>query len=131
MGRKLTVYLINGTQHGPRTVDIGNWSGKAIYSPRSAVEKVIDREELSGPGVYILKSDPGHPIYNERVYIGEAEHVNARVKQHLADGDKDFKEVACFTSANDLPTKSHVRYLESRLIQIARDVQNSEIDNSN
>jgi hypothetical protein len=31
--------MIDGSENGPRTIEIGNWSGKAIYSPRA---KLID-----------------------------------------------------------------------------------------
>lgn len=33
MGKKLTVYMIDGTEYGPRLSEIGNWVRKAIYSP--------------------------------------------------------------------------------------------------
>ena len=33
MGRKLVVYMIDGKAYGLRTAEIGNWSGKAIFSP--------------------------------------------------------------------------------------------------
>ena len=41
MGKKLTVYMIDGTEYGPRLSEIGNWVGKAIYSPRSSVNNII------------------------------------------------------------------------------------------
>ncbi len=28
MGKKLTVYMIDGTEYGPRLGEIGNWVGK-------------------------------------------------------------------------------------------------------
>ena len=43
MGKKLTVYMIDGTEYGPRLSEIGNWVGKAIYSPRSSLNKIINR----------------------------------------------------------------------------------------
>ena len=41
MGRRLTVYMIDGTENGPRTIEIGNWSGKAIYSPRAKLLELL------------------------------------------------------------------------------------------
>jgi hypothetical protein len=129
MGKKLIVYLIDGTDNGPRTFEIGNWSGKAIHSPRSTLLKMMDRVEFSKPGVYILKSDPQEDIYTERIYIGEAENIGIRLKQHLQSTGKDFKECIIFVSKDELLTKSHIKYIESKLIYLAREIKNAEIDN--
>ncbi len=76
MGKKLTLYLIDGTDTGPRTIEIGDWSGKAIHTPRAGLLTMMERTEYDNPGVYILKSDPQEDIYNERIYIGESELGN-------------------------------------------------------
>lgn len=131
MGKKLTVYMIDGNNIGPRTIEIGNWSGKALLSPRSRLTELMNRDEFDRPGIYILKSDPVEDVYNERIYIGEAENIKNRLKQHLKDGEKDFKEVIFFISKDELLTKSHIKYIESKLINLARDAKNSEIENGN
>ena len=131
MGRKLTVFMIDGSENGPRTIEIGNWSGKAIYSPRAKLSELILRDEFDKPGVYILKSDPQGSLYSERIYIGEAERLNNRLKQHLNNPDKDFKECIVFISKDEMLTKSHIKYIESRLVSIAVEAKNSEIDNAN
>ncbi|MEI6875135.1 MAG: GIY-YIG nuclease family protein [Spirochaetota bacterium] len=131
MGKKLTVYLIDENDNGPRTIEIGNWSGKSFYSPRANLLQIIDRPEFSKPGVYVLKSDPTDDAFQERIYIGEAEKIGNRLKQHLKDSDKDFKEVVVFISKDELLTKSHIKYIESRLVTLARNARNSELDNAN
>lgn len=131
MGKKLTVYMIDGTEYGPRTAEIGNWSGKAIYATRSTINKIIKRPEFDNPGVYCLKSEPTSENYSERVYIGEAENIRNRLKQHLADSKKDFSEVIFFISKDELLTKAHIRYLETRLIEETIEAKTAEIDNGN
>jgi Domain of unknown function (DUF4357)/GIY-YIG catalytic domain len=131
MGKKLTVYLIEGSDTGSRTIEIGNWSGKALHSPRANLSKIIDRPEFGKPGVYILKSDPVGDAFDERIYIGEAEKIGARLKQHLANADRDFKEVIAFISKDELLTKSHIKYIESKLVGLAREAKNSELENGN
>jgi len=66
----------------------------------------------------------------DRIYIGEAENVKARLKQHLSDSSKDFKEFIFFISKDELLTKTQIRYLESRMIQLAVDAKSAEIENS-
>lgn len=131
MGKKLTVYMIDGTEYGPRFSEIGNWVGKAVYSPRSTVNKIISRDEFDNPGIYCLKGDPNDEAFSERIYIGEAENIRTRLKQHLSDPKKDFKELIFFISKDELLTKTQIRYLESRLVQIAIKAKTAEIDNGN
>ncbi len=131
MGKKITVYLIDGTDYSPRIAEIGNWVGKGVYSPRAAISKIIDRDEFNNPGVYCLKGEPANEAFSERIYIGEAENIKVRLKQHLADPKKDFSDLIFFVSKDELLTKTQIKYLESRLVQMAIESKNAEIDNGN
>ncbi len=131
MGKKLTVYMIDGTEYGPRFSEIGNWVGKAIYCPRSSVNKIFNRAEFDNPGIYCLKGDPHDEAFQERIYIGEAENIKNRLKQHISDPKKEFNELVFFISKDELLTKTQIRYLESRLIQLALDAKTAEVENGN
>lgn len=131
MGKKLTVYMIDGTAYGPRLSEIGNWVGKAIYSPRASINKIMNRPEFDNPGIYCLKGEPTDKAFDERIYIGEAENIKSRLKQHLSDPNKDFKELIFFVSKDELLTKTQIRYLESRLVQLALEAKTAQIDNGN
>lgn len=131
MGKKLTVYMIDGTAYGPRLGEIGNWVGKAIYCPRASVNKIINRSEFDNPGIYFLKGDPTDEAFDEKIYIGEAENIKTRLKQHLSDPTKDFKELLFFVSKDELLTKTQIRYLESRLVQLAIEAKTAQVDNGN
>lgn len=128
MGRKLVVYMIDGKAYGPRTAEIGNWSGKAIFSPRANISKLLTRSEFTKPGIYCLKSNPDDDLYAERVYIGEAEKIGDRLKQHLSN--REFTEYIGFISKDELLTKSHIKFLESRLITLANEAKSAEIENN-
>jgi len=131
MGKKLTVYMIDGTAYGPRLSEIGNWVGKAIYSQRATVNKIMNRAEFDNPGIYCLKGDPTDDAFDEKIYIGEAENIKLRLKQHLSDPHRDFKELIFFVSKDELLTKTQIRYLESRLVQLALAAKTAQIDNGN
>ena len=90
MGKKLTVFLVDGTEFGPRTVEIGNWSGVALYTPRSSAKDFMSRTEFDNCGIYILKSIPDNDVYLERVYIGEAEILRKRIREHLKTLRRSF-----------------------------------------
>ena len=123
--------MIDGTEYGPRFSEIGNWVGKAVYCPRSSIQRIIGRSEFDNPGIYCLKGDPTDEAFDERIYIGEAENIKSRLKQHLSDPNKDFKELIFFISKDELLTKTQIRYLESRLVQIAIEAKTAQIDNGN
>lgn len=131
MGKKLTVYMIDRTAYGPRLSEIGNWVGKAIYSQRASINKIMNRSEFDNPGIYCLKGDPTDEAFDEKIYIGEAENIKVRLKQHLSDPNKDFKELIFFVSKDELLTKTQIRYLESRLVQLAIEAKTAQIDNGN
>ncbi len=130
MGKKLTVFLTEGTEFGPKTVEIGNWSGIGLYTPRSSAIEFLERPEFDNCGIYVLKSVPENDNYIERVYIGEAETLKKRIKEHLKDTDKEFfTEIMAFTGK--ILTKAHIRYLESRLIILAKEYKTAQVENSN
>ena len=131
MGKKLTVYMIDGTEYGPRLGEIGNWVGKAIFSPRASINKIMSRPEFDSPGIYFLKGDPTEDSFDEKIYIGEAENIRSRLKQHLSDPNKDFKELVFFISKDELLTKTQIKYLESRLVQLSLEAKTAQIENGN
>ncbi len=131
MGKKLTVFMTEGTEFGPRIVEIGNWVGKGVYCPRVAISNILVRPEVNNPGVYFLKSPPRSDSYSERIYIGEAENIGIRLRQHLSDPNKDFDELAFFISKDELLTKTQIKFLESKFIQQAHEAKSAEIDNGN
>ncbi|OGV61194.1 MAG: hypothetical protein A2498_11430 [Lentisphaerae bacterium RIFOXYC12_FULL_60_16] len=109
----IKLFLPRGDAKSLRTAEISNWTGKAVAAPRTELDELLAREELDKAGVYILiGSDPltGAP----RAYIGEAEVIRDRLKQHKT---KEFWVSAIvFVSKDENLTKAHVRYLESRLL---------------
>lgn len=128
-GKKLTIFMIDGTEYGPRIAEIGNWVGKAFYTPRTMISQLLERPEFDNPGIYCLKSNSESESYQEKIYIGEAENIKIRIKQHLQNSKKDFIELIFFISKDDLLTKTQIKYLESRLVQLAIDAKTAEIEN--
>jgi hypothetical protein len=115
----IKLFLPRGDAKSLRTAEISNWTGKAIAAPRTELDELLQREELDKAGIYILSgADPlsGSP----RAYIGEAEVIRERLKQHKT---KEFWVSAMvFVSKDENLTKAHVRYLESRLLVEAAQV---------
>jgi hypothetical protein len=115
----IKLFLPRGDAKSLRTAEISNWTGKAIAAPRTELDELLAREELEKAGVYILIGSD--PLTNAaRAYIGEAEVIRERLKQHKA---KEFWVSAIvFVSKDENLTKAHVRYLESRLLAEAAQI---------
>lgn len=118
IGKTIRIYLDDGSVSGIRHAEIVNWTGQAVSSPRAKIKSLVEWEESKKPGAYFLfgvDEESGR----DAVYIGEAENVFERLSHHLAN--KDFwNEVVFFTSKDENLTKSHVKYLESRLVHLAK-----------
>ena len=118
IGKSIRIFLDEGLVSGIRHGEIVNWTGQAISSPRSKIKSLSSWEESKKPGIYFLfgiDEESG----GDAVYIGEAENVLDRLQSHLVK--KDFwNEVVFFTSKDENLTKAHVKYLESRLVQLAK-----------
>lgn len=117
-GKQITIYLDSGVVTGLRHAQLINWSGQAVACPRGQVKILASWEEAQRPGVYFLYGDDPETAEHS-VYIGEAENIYSRLQNHLAN--KEFwNEVIFFTSKDDNLTKAHVKYLESRLVRVAK-----------
>ena len=123
----IKIFLAHGDPKRLRTAELSNWTGKAVAGPRSEFDSVLAREESQKSGVYFLTGiDP--ETGKSAMYVGEAESIKDRVKGHL---DKDFwNHIAFFTSKDENLTKAHIRYLEGRLIEQAKQAGRAEVKNS-
>ncbi|HQU17206.1 MAG: hypothetical protein B7Z66_15190 [Chromatiales bacterium 21-64-14] len=122
----IRIFLADGSPEGIRIVDKSNWVGRAVVSSRAQAGQALRREELSRPGVYLLLG-PGDGGA-ERLYVGEADILRERLKQHATRKDFWTRFVA-FTSSDESLNKAVVRYLEARLIGLAKAANQWELDN--
>lgn len=124
-GRSLELYYIDGRPDGMLTAEMFNWTGHVLMTPRTQLSQALARSEASYAGVYLLL---GEQDGQERLYVGEGEDISARTKSH--DVNKDWWTTAVLvTTAGNKLNKAHVRYLEARLIEQARSVGRTPLDN--
>lgn len=115
-GRAIRIFLVDGTPGGLRTVEVGNWTIKALVVPRAKLASMRGRPEAGRPGVYmLLGADPDH-AGRLRVYVGESEDAVGRQDAHARE--KDFWDtVLVLVSTDDRLSKGHVRWLEAELLR--------------
>lgn len=129
-GKTISLFLIEGDPNKRWVCELSNWNGKAYKIPRIEVKRCDDRGDLSACGIYFLfgrNDSNGKGV----VYIGEAEDVYTRLKQHDAPNGKDFwNECIVFVSKDNRLNKAHIKYLEHRCYMLAVLADRYVVDNS-
>lgn len=120
-GKSIELYLADGTVGGLVVAELSNWNGKALKIARDDVAGCT-RTDIQGAGVYFLFCGNGEDG-DEGVYVGEAENVRDRLRQHIRDA-KTGKETYYWNTAvcflgRDL-NKTLIRYLEHRFVGIMK-----------
>jgi len=124
-GRSLELYFIDGRPDGMLTAEVFNWTGHLLMAPRTQIGDALARKESRYTGVYLLLGErDGLPL----AYIGEAEDISARLRNHEVKKDWWTSAVLITSAANNL-NKAHVKYLEARLVEVARSVGRVPLDN--
>ncbi|NDK09413.1 GIY-YIG nuclease family protein [Candidatus Gracilibacteria bacterium] len=72
---------------------------------------------ITNSGVYFL--------LGEEIYIGQALNIFERLKGHIREGKKEFKDIICFTTSNNSFDEGDINYLEKSIISQAK--QNSDM----
>lgn len=126
-GRSLELYFIDGKPDGMLTAEVFNWTGHVLMAPRTQLADLLRRTEAARTGVYILLGERDDGAF---AYIGEAEEVSKRLKDHASQKDWWTSAILITTAADSLH-KAHVKYLESRLVEIAKEVNVTRLENGN
>ena len=124
----IRIHFPDGQADGYRTITIDDWAGEGTICPRSLFPQKKKENVFQKPGVYVLTGDSDETGKTTKVYIGEGAIILDRIHSHYAK--KDFwTKVILFTS-KDI-NKGHIQYLESRLVEYARNSPQCELDNGN
>ena len=128
-GKRIQLFLVDGTPNGRWICELSNWTGIAYKLPRNMTKESEKRCELASPGVYFLF---GYDDMKDRplIYIGEAEDIIKRLKQHLDRKDNWYEAIAFISKDSNL-NKAHIKCLENRFYILAKECDRYSIDNSN
>jgi hypothetical protein len=128
-GRTIQLFLVDGTPSGLMVASIHGWTGSVLVATQTTFATLVARPEADRTGIYILYGpDPDDSLVG-RAYFGEADSVRDRIRQSAES--KGFWETAVVvTTSDEALTKGHVRYLEARLLELARSTGRATLDNS-
>lgn len=86
-GQSLELFFVDGKPDGLLTAQIFNWTGHVLMIPRIQLSEAFKRIETGYTGAYILLGEDAESSLT-RAYIGEADDVAVRIKNH--DSNKDW-----------------------------------------
>ena len=118
-GKTISIYLPDGNPRSIKVCNLRDSIVSAVLIPRSKFKNFSNRDELQRAGIYFL-IDEHDELGTQEIYIGEAEVLLDRLRNH--NTNKDWKYLICFTSdsgKNPL-NKAHVKYLESIASEFAQ-----------
>jgi len=129
-GKTIEIYIPDGNSRSVKLCEIKEGIVKALFIPRSKLSDFSNRLELGEPGIYFLfgeEDEVGKPL----VYIGEAEVLIKRLKQHNVGKEQEaWKTAICFVSVKKNLNKAHIKFLENHCYETASKVNRCKITNT-
>lgn len=124
--KTIQMYIFEGNPNGRIMCELSNWNGRVYKISRSDISEFAQREDADNTGVYFLfgKNADG----NNTIYIGEAERIAARLKQHLKDKEY-WNDCIAVISKDNLLNKAHAKFLENKFYQLAKDANRTDVIN--
>ena len=119
-GKKITLFLVDGEPDGRKIISLAGWTGQGLIFPRNKLKEIGSDDIARQPAVYFLFGRESEDSLITSAYIGEAENLFDRLTTHNNDKGKDFWYMTvAFISSDESLTKAHVKYLESRCVELA------------
>ena len=117
-GKNIELFLVDREPGGIMTANVSGWTGHILSGPRTALTRILARDEAHRNGVYLLLGDDPDAIESIACYIGRTEDFSSRFRQH--DRQKDWWDRAVLISSRDDSfNEGHWGYLEARLVEVA------------
>ena len=122
----ISMFATTGDPEGIRHVDKSNWSGFGVVFHKDQIGQLKIEPGYTLAGVYFLVGYGAQ----EAIYIGEADPVGDRLRQHVASKE-GWNWGVYFFDKNHKIGKTEVQFLESELCALARTCDRSTLLNKN
>lgn len=126
--KTIQMFIFEGNPNGRIMCELSNWNGRVYKVARNEIGLFSNRKDANNTGIYFLFGK--NELNKDTVYIGEAERIAARLKQHLND-NYYWNDCVAIISKDDLLNKAHVKFLEHYFYKLAVDSGRFEIVNTN
>lgn len=116
--KTIQMFIFDGNPNGRIMCELSNWNGRVYKVARNEIGLFSNRNDANNTGIYFLFGK--NELNKDTVYIGEAEKIAARLKQHLND-EYYWNDCIAIISKDDLLNKAHVKFLEHTFYKMAVD----------
>lgn len=125
--KTIQMCIFDGNPNGRIMSELSNWNGRVYKISRNDLSEFANRPDCEYTGVYFLfgKDEDN----KDTVYVGEAEKMLVRLKQHLKDHNY-WNDCVVVISKDNILNKAHVKYLENKFYTLAVDAKRSSIINN-
>lgn len=124
--KTLNILIFDSNPNGLIMGEISNWNGRVYKMTREALADFSKRVDSQNTGVYFLFGRDDE--MNDTIYIGEAEQMLTRLKQHINDHEEWNECIAVISKDNHL-NKAHVKHLEFDFYQLALQANRFRVTN--
>ncbi len=128
-GKTINIYLPDGNPKGIKVCDMPNSIVKAIFIPRNKLKESQYHFDNAKVGIYFLLSER-EDFDLPKVYIGEAEDLIKRIKQHDTQKEEYWNFAVAFVSSKNNLNKAHAKFLENHCFKIANETEKCSLKNS-
>lgn len=125
--KTINMFIFGGNPNGRIMCEFSNWNGRVYKIARNELSMFAERNDCQNTGIYFLF---GNDIdKGETVYIGEAERMLDRLKQHLKDNEYWNECIVVISKDNHL-NKAHIKYMENKFYLLAKNIERYAVTNA-
>ena len=125
--KTIQLLIFDGNPNGRIMCELSNWNGRVYKISRGEINLFANRQDANHTGIYFLFGK--NESNRDTVYIGEAEKIAVRLKQHLNDSFY-WNDCVAIISKDNLLNKAHIKYLENKFYNAAVEAGRFEIVNN-
>lgn len=124
--KTIQMCIFDGNPNGRIMCELSNWNGRVYKISRNELNEFSKRSDSEYTGVYFLlgKDDEN----NDTVYVGEAEKMIVRLKQHIKDKNY-WNDCIVVLSKDNILNKAHVKFLENKFYMLAHEAKRALVIN--
>lgn len=125
--KTIQMFIFDGNPNGRIMCELSNWNGRVYKISRNELAQFSNRPDAENTGVYFLLGKDENNM--DTIYVGEAEKMLTRLKQHLKD-QLYWSDCIVVVSKDNLLNKAHVKFLENKFYGLAKTAGRSVVINS-
>lgn len=125
--KTIQMYIFDGNPNGRIMCELSNWNGRVYKISRNELATFSNRPDAENTDIYFLFGKDENNV--DTLYVGEAEKILTRLKQHLKDA-LYWSDCIVVVSKDNLLNKAHVKFLESKFYGLAKTAGRSVVINS-